>query len=417
MAKRPPGTSPLRHRQASDPADSRRPQPHRVVVNDYAGHAFPFELSEALADKHVEVAHLYCSTNVTPRGSFGAREDGPDVVGISTGGDFEKYHISKRLLAEMRYGVLSCVQLARRRPHVALNAQVPLVSLALITIAARVLRVRSVLWLQDLQSGLVALSVGERHVAARVARSLERWCIRRADRVVTISSDFEALVRSIDPNQSVETIPNWAPIAELPLRSKNTSWSRDHGLNDRFVFLYSGTLGIKHRPEALLQLSRSMADVDTEALVVVVSESVGATWLESQRTADDPLRNLVVLPFQPFERLADVLGSADVMVVLLDSDAGQLCVPSKVLSYLCAARAVLGLMPGSNAAARLITDEAKAGLVFEDLDGFVEGALQLLRNHSLRSTLGERGRAYAEASFDIDAISLRFLDVLFGDGG
>ena len=48
-----------------------------------------------------------------------------------------------------------------------------------------------------------------------------------------------------------------------------------------------------------------------------------------------------------------VLGSADVLVSILDRDAGVYCVPSKVLSYMCAGRAQLVAMPLENLAARM----------------------------------------------------------------
>ena len=43
---------------------------------------------------------------------------------------------------------------------------------------------------------------------------------------------------------------------------------------------------------------------------------------------------LTLLPFQPYADLPDVLGSGDILVVLLEQDAGEFSVPSKTLSYL-----------------------------------------------------------------------------------
>ena len=68
-----------------------------------------------------------------------------------------------------------------------------------------------------------------------------------------------------------------------------------------------------------------------------------------------------MLPYQPFDRLPEVLASADVLVVILEPEAGRFSVPSKTLSYLCAGRAVLGSMPATNPAARLLTERASPG--------------------------------------------------------
>ena len=53
----------------------------------------------------------------------------------------------------------------------------------------------------------------------------------------------------------------------------------------------------------------------------------------------------MLLPYQPFGRLSEVLASADVLVALLESDAGAYSVPSKVLTYLAAGRPILGAIP------------------------------------------------------------------------
>ena len=383
-----------------------------VLVNDYAGHPFQIDLSNELARRGHAVTHAFCNTNVTPRGALGQSERGPSIVGISTGQGFDKYNIVKRLGAELRYGLKSVRLMRKAQPDVCINSNVPVLSVAIITVATRLMQIRNVLWLQDFQAGLVAMSVGERHPAARVARWLEHWCVRRADHVVAISAGFEREVRLIGAGDRVTTIPNWAPIDELPVVEKQNRWAIANDVANKPVFLYCGTLGLKHRPEALVELARRLSQVAPEAVVLVVSESVGVDWIEGQRTESDPLANLRVLPFQPFEELPNVLGSADVVIALLEVDAGEFSVPSKVLSYLCAGRPVLGLMPAENAASVLINTEAEAGLVVDDVAAFLSAGERLASDAELRSTKGASGRAFAESNFGIERITDRFIELL-----
>lgn len=65
---------------------------------------------------------------------------------------------------------------------------------------------------------------------------------------------------------------------------------------------------------------------------------------------------ITLLPFQPYEQLSYVLDAGDVLVVLLDQSAGAFSVPSKTLSYLCAGRPILGLMPVGNLAATMVSE-------------------------------------------------------------
>lgn len=388
--------------------------PETLVVNDYAGHPFQVELSDELAIQGHRVVHAYCSTNVTPRGNFDGRSPNLTIETISTGDEFEKYDVRRRLVAEIRYGLGSVKVLRRHGATVCLNSNMPIISLFIITVACRLLRIRPVLWLQDLQAGLIALALGsETHPVVRLMSAIERWCVRNASHVVTISAGFEDAVEGFGvKRERLTTIPNWAPLDDVPVLAQDNPWSREHNLQTGPpVLLYSGSMGIKHRPSALVSLAEELAESQPDAVIVVVSEGVGTEWLVEQ-CAKRAINNIRFLPFQPFDRLPEVLASADVLVTLLEPDAGEFSVPSKVLTYLCAERPVIGLMPLNNAASRLIYSEANAGLVADDIDSFVENALELLANPRERKEMGNRGRKYAEREFDRVAITQRFADLL-----
>ena len=74
--------------------------------------------------------------------------------------------------------------------------------------------------------------------------------------------------------------------------------------------------------------------------------------------------NLRKYSLQPFERFPEVLASADILVAMIEPDAGDFSVPSKVLSYLCAGRPIVLAAPSSNLAASIVK-EAGAGIVVE----------------------------------------------------
>ena len=135
-------------------------------------------------------------------------------------------------------------------------------------------------------------------------------------------------------------IPNWAPLDEIyPLDRKN-DWAVEQRLDDHKTLLYSGTLGLKHNPALLVSLARQVIDAGQPVELVVVNEGPAVELLrEEAARADVPLK---LLPFQPYERLSEVLATGDILVVLLEESAGAFSVPSKTLSYLCAGQAGAG---------------------------------------------------------------------------
>ncbi len=207
-------------------------------------------------------------------------------------------------------------------------------------------------------------------------------------------------------------IENWATLADLPVRPQDNAWSRVHDLSGRAVVLYAGTLGMKHDPALLARLAEAVGARDPEARVVVASEGAGADWLrdEAGRRGLDALR---LLPFQAFDTFPDLLGSASVLVAVLEPEAGVMSVPSKVLSYLCAARPVVLSVPPENLAARIVARKG-AGVVVPpgDAEAFVDATLALLADDARRQRMGAAGRAYAERAFDLEAITDRFETVL-----
>jgi glycosyltransferase involved in cell wall biosynthesis len=120
--------------------------------------------------------------------------------------------------------------------------------------------------------------------------------------------------------------------------------------------------------------------------------------------------------YAAFEDLPDVLASADVLVSVLQPDAGVFSVPSKVNTYLCAGRPLLLAVPAENLASRLVTG-AGAGLAVDpaDANGFVEAAQKLFESGELRSTCGRNARTYAESHFNIETITDNFEEILRGE--
>jgi glycosyltransferase involved in cell wall biosynthesis len=240
--------------------------------------------------------------------------------------------------------------------------------------------------------------------------ALESFVLRRASRVVAISPVLaeEAERRRVVPDR-IGVMENWAPIENIPVLDPETRWIGEIGPVTRPLFVYSGTLARKHDPTLLIDLATSIEGLGGHLLVV--TEGEGAEFIAAAIERPAAPHNITLLPYQPFDRFPEVLASADVLVVILEPEAGRFSVPSKTLSYLCAGRAILGSIPSSNAAARLLTERAHAGLVAEpdDRQTFCSLAVELACNEPTRRRLGECGRRFAETHFTQEVIVPEFL--------
>lgn len=392
----------------------------RVLVHDYSGHPFQVQLSRELARRGHEVLHLHCSSFLTGKGALERRPGDPAtfaVEGIGLGVPFEKYAFVKRWRQERQYGQLCADRIERFRPDVVISSNTPLFAQQKLLGRVRSLGTRFVFWQQDIYAVAMASIIKQRlpvvgGAAGKYFVDVERRMLSSSDHVVAISSDFLPILDSWGvPERQVTVIENWAPMDEIDLVDRPTSWAVHHGLANKMVFLYSGTLGLKHNPGILWDLANSVRDRD-DVRIVVISEGWGADWLKA-RFDEDPNDSILLLPYQPYEVLPQVLASADVLLAILEPEAGVFSVPSKVLTYHCAGRPILGAIPAENLAARTI-ERAGSGVVVDPTDhqAFVAAARRLLEQPELRARMGARGRAYASATFDITSIGEQFEEVL-----
>ena len=391
----------------------------RVIVHDFSGHPFQAELARSLAARGHEVLHVQCASYPSGKGSFDVDDAGnPQYASVSVGDVFERYRTGRRLVHELRYA-RRFIRLARRfKPDLVLSCNDPLIAKARFGFWAARRRVPWVFWLQDIYSVAMAREAARRSRLGRgvgaALQALERRLLRSSDAVVAITEDFDPVLDAWGiPTEKRTVIENWAPLDEVPPRPRDNPWREQMGLGDRFVYLYAGTLGLKHDPDVLYDLAMA----EPEAEVVVVSEGLGADRLLA-RQAERPMSNLRVLPYQPWESLPDVLGAADVLVVLLEAEAGAFSVPSKILTSLCAGRPILASMPDANLGARTIA-RAEAGIVVAPGDSgrFLAAAEDLRSDTQLRGRMGAAARAHAERAFDIERITDEFDAVLHGAAG
>ncbi len=395
----------------------------RIAIVDYSGHAFPVQLARALAAKGHDLIHLYFSEFQSPHGKLEKVAGDPtnlEIKPVSLGIGFPKYSFFKRRLHEIKIGKAFAAEIEAFQPDIVLAGNCPLDCVLQIGKSTRRANRRFIFWQQDIYSTAISRTLGGKlgfagRLIGSYYRGMERRILQMSHATIVISQDFvDSIRREFGiTTGNVHVIENWAPLDEIPMRPKNNTWAADHGLIDKTIVLYSGTIGLKHDPQQIIDLANGLRD-NVDARIVVVSEGPFANSLAAEARARE-LDNLLVLPFQRFDAFPDVLGSADITIAILEPAAGTYSVPSKVLSYLCAGRPVVLSAPPQNLAARII-DTCKAGkvVVAGDRNGFLAAVRELIEDSQLRATASRNARAYAETTFDIDVISTRF-EAIFRD--
>ncbi|MCH2113957.1 MAG: glycosyltransferase family 4 protein [Pirellulales bacterium] len=392
----------------------------RIVIHDYAGHPGEIYMSRELARRGNEVLHLYAGSIETPRGELQITPDDPPtfkVEGIFLDKPFRKHTYVRRQLQEIEYGRLLVDAIGKFKPDVVLSANTPLFPQARLARACRKWGVGFVFWVMDVYGLAVDAALrGKLPVIGGLVGSyyiwLEKQLLRASDQVILISEGFAPTIESWGvPREKLQIVPLWPPLDELPVLPKDNDWSRQNGFDQTINLIYAGTLGSKHNPETLVALAQQLKARE-DVRIIVVSEGVGSEYLK-KRKMETPLEHLVLLPYQPYDQLAQVLASADVLLALLEPSAGAFSVPGKVLSHLCAQRPQVAAVPMINRAAKVIQDSGGGfAIPVGDDAAFVDAVVTLIDDPELRREMGLKSRAYADTEFDIGRIGERVEGVL-----
>jgi colanic acid biosynthesis glycosyl transferase WcaI len=386
----------------------------KILIHDYAGHPFQVDLSRELAKRGHDVVHAYFAGDPGPKGALKRRPDdapGLRFAGVNIDRPYNKGSMIERRFNDIRYGKEAAKLITESKPDVVISGNTPTEAQSLVIKGCKAVDAAYIQWVQDFYSiaasklltkklGFAGATVGAYY------RWIERRQLARSHGVVTITEDFEPLATKwAGDAKKVVTIENWGALGDIAPKPRDNAWAREHGIDQKLTFLYSGTLGLKHNPHFLSALARAFGD---RANVLVAGQGLGFDALK-ETVAKERLNSVKLLPLQPFERLSELLSSADILVSVVESDAGMFSVPSKVQSYLCAGRPILLAAPPENLAARIVARE-NAGMVMnpDDVDGFIAAAQKLAGDAALRRTLGENGRDYAERAYDILKTTDRF---------
>lgn len=260
---------------------------------------------------------------------------------------------------------------------------------------------------QDIHPDLaIASGILKNPAGIRFAKALEKWVYGLADRIVVISDGFARNLREKSvPAAKLEVLPNWVDTDFLKPAPKDNPVSRRHGLHDKFVVMYSGTVSISSNAalERVLEAAELLSG-GPDILFVIVGEGLKKEALR-KRAASLGLKNVAFLPFQPYRDLPDLLASADVLLVPLDKEKSHLSVPSKLYAFMAAGRPILGLAgPDSEVATLLGEKECGLAVPPDDAAAVAEAVRTLKRSPDMRRRLGGNAREHVVGQFSRDKI-------------
>jgi colanic acid biosynthesis glycosyl transferase WcaI len=297
-----------------------------------------------------------------------------------------------------------------RRPDVVVASSPSLPSAAAAAAIARARGARFVLEVRDLwPDSAVAMGLVSDPRTIAVARRLEAYCYRRADRIVALTEGIRdgMIAQGVSPAK-ITLITNGV---DLEIGGPGGEQADVPVPDDAFVAMYVGAHGTYSSLGTVLDAADRLRDLPRARVVLVGGGDRKAALVEEARARG--LDNVVFVDSVPKREVPAWLARADACLLPYQDNplfAGAL--PNKAFDYLGAGRPIVAAAPVGELT-RMV-ERAGCGLAVPPEDGaaLAEAIRRLAADPEEAARMGAAGRAHALEHYDRAILAARFVAVV-----
>jgi colanic acid biosynthesis glycosyl transferase WcaI len=255
-------------------------------------------------------------------------------------------------------------------------------------------------YLQDIYPDVaVAVGVTRNTLAIRALRYQLKRAYLNAKHIIVLDEDMRERLASWGiPKERIGIVPNWMDCSTVKPIKDGNPFRTSQSLDDRFLVMHSGNMGMTQRLSSLVDAMR-MPAIPQHVTLALVGNGAKRPELEKQANGSPNIR---FIDYQPREHLSESLSAADLHVVSMDQAITGCLAPSKLYGILASGTPVLAIVPRDNAVWRFVRQH-RLGWVVEpgDIPGIAD-AISAAASEDVQSlrTMGNRARQLAIEFYD-----------------
>ena len=258
----------------------------------------------------------------------------------------------------------------------------------------------------------VTLGVFKQKPVISVVTKIEQYVLGRSAYVRILSESFKPTMKSLGvSDEKMILIYDWVDTNLIKPVPRINGFSCEYNLTDKFVVMYAGNVGLTQGLEHVLTAAKILEGHDDTHFAIV---GEGAARKELMTLAEEQnLRNVSFIPFQPRQRLPEVLSTADISLVSLRHGVGSTALPSKTYSIFASGKPILACVEEGCETSKLI-NQSKSGICIEPENPaeLVKAILHLKDHPEMRDVMGKNGRKWAEMHHSPRSAALK-IEMLF----
>lgn len=232
----------------------------------------------------------------------------------------------------------------------------------------------------------------------RFFKKMAGFVYKRAARVVSVMETLSEAVRSYGvPADQALTVFNWTDVSEISPQPRDNDFSREQGLDGKFVVEYSGNIGMSQRVDLLLDCAERLREENDYFFLIIGSGERKKSLMEAAERRG--LDNVRFLPVQPRERLPEVLATSNVAVVPLTAGMSRTSFPSKIYTIMAAGRPMIAALDlGSEPRGYVEKHQCALTIDPDNLEALMDALRTIHDNPQMGREMGERGRRAISAT-------------------
>ncbi len=246
-------------------------------------------------------------------------------------------------------------------------SQPPILGGLLGAIGKRIKRAKFIYNIQDFNpEQSEAIGYAKNKLIVTVARAIDNFNCKESDNVVVVGRDMKETLQKRFKGKNVPknvVINNWIDEKLIYPLDKNhprvLEFKKKYGLGNKFIFMYSGNIGLYYDLENIIKVIGKFKDKDDIVFAFVGEGTMKKTLVEY--VEENELQNVKFIPYQKKEDLIYSLNAADVHIVANADGIKGISVPSKVYGVMAVRKTVLGILE-EGSEARLLLEEYKCSI-------------------------------------------------------
>lgn len=237
---------------------------------------------------------------------------------------------------------------------------------------------------------------------------LERFIYERSESVVVISEWFRRkLLQKEVPDNKIDVISNFTDTEFMRPGARRNAFSRAHGLDDKFVVLYAGNIGLTQNFENILAAAARLTHLKNLE-ILIVGDGARRVWLEEEiKKQGQP--NVRLLDYQPRSLIPAMYAASDVCLVPLKGRMAQETFPSKIYTIMAAGRPAIVSADDDSELSWLVNKAECGWAVRPDDEAALAASIEDTYNRqSTLENFGHNGRVYVEQHHSRKAVAQQY---------